>query len=459
MDDPQQLYMFEWLAKRLNDMDQLHLLDRFLLVNARPSPITFQLLQTRAALLKRRGDLVEAIETLLRIPPEQRDDEAIVLLIECAAVGQRLLDYAALLEQIQDWEQGPRVQRLIRALAALPEEMILSLIRHLCQLAPRYGYLVWQEVAPILRHPAQRLQLIHLLGEGDGRYGAYLELPPNEIYHYLAREVKAHRLPDTYLDALIEAGLLSPGPSGIAGFFAEWARRHLSRGSAESVQAIQQRFEQALPWLSTAQQESITTQLMDALQRVGLGENAVWLACSRVEDALRESNFERAEVWLREARNRISTMPPNNRSSMLGLIKQLDEHLQQARHAFTSSFAPRYGSDPGLAPILKLYGIEAIDAFWADLAEVLEENEYVVRQLVERLEQLQQVAQQSGSGTTTIHSLSQLARNVSRMELTDSARLIFKKVGKTIRLIALYANHDAYDEALKQRWELLNRLR
>ena len=453
----QRLPLFEWLARRLSPQDQLRLLDRFLLPTS-PVPDA-HLLLARATLLKQAGEAEEAFQTLLRIPPEEHHDESLVLLIECAVAVGRRVNFLALLDQINDWDNSAHVRHLVAAVARLPEESILPVARHLCVLAPVYAYLLWKEVGPTLRLPTNRLAFLRLLqGEAPEQSKNLLHLTPDDRYQFLARGTDPARLTSDYLEALIEAGLHSTSPASFAPFFMEWLTRELRSVDRSQLERARDRFESASHWLSTAQQEAGVLMLLEALKRNGLAESGIWLAIGRVDEALRASDFERAERWLREARTSISAMPPESRSEMSTLIRAEDESIKQARDTIAASFASRFGSDPGLAPILKLYGIEAVDAFWGDLVDVMQENEYVVRQLIERLEQLQQFGQQSGSANASIHSLSVLPGNVSRMELSDSARLVFRKVGRTIRLIALYANHDAYEHALRTRFDLLNRV-
>lgn len=455
----QRLQLFEWLSPKIATRDQLRLLDRYLIPRADGQPPDPHLLLARATLLKKEGQASEAMDTLLQIPPDQQNDEMVILLLECAVAARRQLSFIQLLDQLTDWDDGQLVQRLVRAIASLSEEVTLPLAYHLCRLAPIYTNLIWQEIGPTIQQQRYRLSLVRFLqGDQNTQQRSYLRLPPNEIYTYLVRNAEPERVNDEYLDYLVEAGLRTTNPSGMGSYFLEWMTRHLHQAERKEVEAIQERFSQATPWLSTVQEEAGVVMLLDALKRTGLAEKALWLALSRVDDALRAANFERAERWLREARNTVSALPSEGRSAMLSLIKDEDDRIKQARHEMTTTFAPRYGSDPGLAPILKLYNIESADAFWYDLAEVMGSNEHVVRQLIARLDQLQQFAQQTGSTNANIHSLSALQGNVSRMELTDTARLIFKKIGRTIKLIALYANHDAYDEAIKQRFELMNRI-
>ncbi len=451
--------LFEWLTPRLNAQDQLRLLDRFLLPASDGSAPDPALLLARATLLQAEGRAEEAVETLTHIPQEAQSDKSLVLLIECAVAAGQRLPFRKLLDRIQNWDNAARVRRIVRALAALPEENVLPLIAHLCHLAPGYAPLVWQMVRPVLQQPLNRLALVQLLHDNpDDPSRVLLKLAPSELFDYLTTAADARQMSNVYLDYVVEAGMSSPSPSGIAPFFMEWMRRGLERQEAVEVEKVLEGFKGARQWLSTGQQEKAHLMLIQALKRVGLAEKAVWLALECSGEAKRDSAFDEAERWLREARNGVSAMPAHSRSPMLSFIKEEESNIKQARHELASSFAPLYGSDPGLAPILKLYGIEAMDAFWVDLLGVMQENEHIARQLIARLEQLQQFGQHSGSANSNIHSLNQLPGNVSRMELTDSARLVFKKVGRTIRLIALYANHDAYDEALKQRFELMNRL-
>lgn len=458
----QRLQLFEWLASKLNNRDQLRLLDRYLLPrfdNSSPDP---HMLLARAILLKKEGQMSEAVDTLTQIPTDQRNDEMIVLLFECAVAAERQLPFTDLLDQLTDWDDGQHVQRIVLAIASLPEEKILPLAYHLCRLAPIYAHLIWHNVASKLQQEHNRLALVRFMqSRQPTKPKGYLILPPNELYHYLARDEDPVRISNDYLNYLIDAGMKCNSPTGIASFFMEWMKRRLRRADPDEVQMVQARFNEAVRWLTPMQEEEGIMMLMDALKRTGIAEmadKALWLAMGRVDEARWSGDFERADRWLREARKSVSSIPPANRSAMLSLIKDEDEQIKQSRYHLAHSFAPRYGSDPGLAPILKLYGIECIDAFWADLSEVMNSNEFIVRQLIERLDQLQQFAQQTGSTNANIHSLSALQGNVSRMELTDSSRLIFKKRGRTLCLIALYPNHDAYDAAIKQRWELMNRI-
>lgn len=460
--------LYDWLAQRLNASEQLHLLDRFLIARGDGAASSYLLL-ARARLLKEMGEVQEAVETLMRIPVEAQTDDSLLLLIESAVSAGRRLPYIKLLERISDWDDRRRIRRLVQALAPLPEDLLLPVAQHLAQAAPVYGPLYWQELRATVRQPAQRLALIQLLQQEPARATASpLLLPALELFEYLTGDVDARQMSNDYLDATIQAGMDCGSPSGIAPFFMEWLRRHLERHDPAEAEMVHAQFSRARRWLSTAQQERALQALIEAYRRNGGAEKGVWLALEQASEAMRNSAFDEAEQWLREARNGVSAMSPESRSDMLNLIKAEDGNIKQAREAIAASFAPRYGSDPGLAAVLRLYSISAIDAFWADLADVMRENEYIARQLIERLTQLQQFAQQSGSTNVTIHRLEQLPGNVWRIELSDSARLIFKKAGRsgpsdgrnnnTLVLIALYANHDAYEKALKTRYELQNRL-
>ncbi len=458
----QRLQLFEWLASKLNNKDQLRLLDRYLLPRLSGKSPDPHLQLARAVLLKKEGQVSESVDTLMQIPNDLRNDQMIVLLIESAVAAERQLAFKDLFDQLTDWDEGQHIQRIVQAITCLPEEKTLDLAYHLCELAPIYAHLIWLKVGQTLQHSHNRLALVRFMqGRQPTKPKGYLILPPNELYHYLARDAEAARVSNDYLDYLINAGMKCNSPTGIAPFFMEWMKRNLRQAVPDQVDMVQERLNEAIRWLTTSQEEEGIMMLMDALKRTGIAEmadKALWLAMGRVDEARWSGDFERADSWLREARKSVSSIPPGNRSAMLSLIKDEDDQIKQSRYHLAQSFAPRYGSDPGLAPILKLYGVDCIDAFWADLAEVMNINEFIVRQLIERLDQLQQFAQQTGSTNTNIHSLSALQGNVSRMELTDSSRLVFKKKGRSLCLIALYPNHDAYDAAIKQRWELMNRI-
>lgn len=458
----QRIQLFEWLSKKLSNRDQLRLLDRYLLPQADDSPPDPHLLLARAILLKKEGEMVEAVETLMQIPTNLRNDEMIVVLLESAVAAERLLPFTHLLDQLTDWDDGQRVQRIVLAITKLSEAIMLTLGYHLCCLAPNYAHLIWLEIGQTTQQSHHKLELIQFLQKSQPTQpNGYLRLSPNEVYHYLSRDAEVERLSDKHLNYLIDVGLHCSTPTGIATFFIEWMTRRLRQGTPKEIEHVKEYFQEAKRWISTSQQEKGVKMIMEALKRTGIAEmaeQALWLAIGRVEDARRSGDFDRAEEWLREARNSVGAILPENRSAMLNLIKDEDEEIKQFRDSLAVSFAPRYGRDPGLAPILKLYGITCVDAFWADLTDVMRENEFVARQLIERLDQLQQFAQQTGSTNANIHSLTILQGNVSRMELSDTSRLVFKKMGRTICLIALYANHDAYDGAIKQRWELMNRI-
>ncbi|MGB0387985.1 MAG: hypothetical protein ACPGWR_24475 [Ardenticatenaceae bacterium] len=458
----QRLQLFEWLATKLTPRDQLRLLDRYLLPRSDGTPPDPHLLLARAVLLKKEGQTSEAVDTLTQIRADRRTDEMIVLLLECAVAAERQLPFSDLLDQLTDWDDGQRVQRIVKAISKLPEEKVLPLAYHLCRLAPIYAHLIWQQIGQTFQKTHNRLALVQFMqGTQPTQPKGYLLLTANELYHYLVRDVNPCRVSDSYLDYVIDAGMGCNSPTGIASFFMEWMKRHLRQANPNEVEVVQQRLDQAVRWLSTGQEEESVIMLMDALKRTGIAdmaEKALWLAMGRVDEARWAGDFDRADRWLREARKSVSSIPSENRSAMLSLIKDEDEQIKQTRHHLSQTFAPRYGSDPGMAPILKLYGIECADGFWVDLAEVMNSNEFIARQLIERLDQLQQFAQQTGSTNAKIHSLSALQGNVSRMELSDTSRLIFKKKGRTLCLIALYPNHDAYDAAIKQRWQLMNRI-
>jgi len=458
----QRLQLFEWLATKLNNRDQLRLLDRYLLPRSSGKSPDPHLLLARAVLLKKEGQMSEAVDTLMQVPTDRRNDKMIVLLLECAVAAERQLPFTDLLDQLTDWDDGQHIQRIVQAITCLAEEKTLALAYHLCGLAPIYAHLIWLKVGSTLQHSHNRLALVRFMqGRQPTKPKGYLILPPNELYHYLARDANPIRVSNDYLDYLIDAGMKSNSPTGMAPFFMEWMKRNLRQARPDQVDMVQACLNEVVRWLTTAQEEEGIMMLMDALKRTGIAEmadKALWLAMGRVDEARWSGDFERAVRWLREARKSVSSIPPANRSAMLSLIKDEDEQIKQSRYHLSQSFAPRYGSDPGLAPILKLYGIDCIDAFWADLTEVMNINEFIVRQLMERLDQLQQFAQQTGSTNSKIHSLSALQGNVSRMELSDSSRLVFKKKGRSLCLIALYPNHDAYDAAIKQRWELMNRI-
>jgi hypothetical protein len=453
--------LFEWLSGRLTPPDQLKLLDRYLLPSENGSGADHHLLFARASLLKQEGQAQTAVETLLRIPADQRHDEMTVLLIESAIAAQRRLPIKNLLEQVSNWEDGQLAGRLVNAIAQVPDENeTLELASHLCRLAPNYAQRIWQVVGTTIRTPLLRLNLIEMLERGHANQpNGYLRLAPDEVLGYLARESDPRRLPDTVLERLVMAGMESTGTGGLAPFLMEWLERTLRQGDIEAVRQGRLWFEQAKGWLSTQQVERGMALLNDALKRVGAAEQAMWLVLDYVTDAQRTGDLDNADRWLKVARDGISALPGNKRSEMLELVKEEDANIKAARSALNSSFAPRFGNDPGLTALFELYQVDCAPAFWADMAELLRTNPFVVQQLVERLEHLNKFGQESGTTYAKIHSLTELQGNVYRLELSDQARVIFKKMGKRIRLIALYATHDSYDEAIKNRVELMNRIR
>jgi hypothetical protein len=453
--------LFEWLSVRLSPPDQLKLLDRYLLPSEDGRAPDHHLLFARATLQKQEGQAQAAVETLLRIPEEQRHDEMIVLLVESAIAAQRRLPIKNLLEQMANWEDGQLAGRLVHAIAQVADEgETLELASHLCRLAPNYAQRVWQTVGTTIRTPTLRLNFIEMLEGGHvNQPNGYLRLSADEVLAYLARESDAKRLPDAVLERLVQAGMTGNTTSGLAPFLMEWLERTLRQGGAGEVAQARTWFEQARSWLSTHQSERGMVLLNDALKRVGASEQAMWLVLDYVTDAQRTGDLDSADRWLKMARDGISALPGNKRSEMLELVKEEDSNIKSARSALNSSFAPRFGNDPGLTALFELYQVDCTAAFWADMGELLRTNPFVVQQLVERLEQLNKFGQESGSTYAKIHSLTELQGNVYRLELTDQARVIFKKMGKRIRLIALYATHDAYDEAIKNRVELMNRIR
>lgn len=453
--------LFEWLSARLSAADQLKLLDRYLLQSEDGRAPDHHLLFARAALLKQEGQAQAAVETLLRIPEEQRHDEMIVLLVESAIAAQRRLPVKNLLEQLTNWEDGQLAGRLVQAIAQVSDENeTLELASHLCRLAPNYAQRVWQTVGATLRTPTLRLNFVEMLERGHiNQPNGYLRLSSDEVLGYLMRDSDAKRLPDAVLARLVGAGMGSNNSSGLAPFLMEWLERTLRQGGTTEVAQARAWFEQARSWLGTQQVERGMMLLNDALKRVGAAEQAMWLVLDYVTDAQRTGDLDNAERWLKTARDGISALPGNKRSEMLELVKEEDGNIKAARSALNSSFAPRFGNDPGLTALFELYQVDCTPAFWADIGELLRTNPFVVQQLVERLELLNKFGQESGSTYSKIHSLSELQGNVNRLELTDQARVIFKKMGKRIRLVALYATHDTYDDAIKNRVELMNRIR
>ncbi len=312
----------------------------------------------------------------------------IVLLVESAISAQRRLPIKNLLEQVTNWEDGQLVGRLVNAIAQIPDENeTLDLASHLCRLAPNYAQRVWQVVGGTIRTPLLRLTLIEMLERGHiNQPNGYLRLSEDEVFGYLARDSDARRLPDTVLDRLVGAGMAGKNTGGLAPFLMEWLERTLRRGGVVEVTRARTWFDQARGWLSTQQVERGMVLLNDALKRIGAAEPAMWLVLDYVTDAQRTGDLEGAERWLKMARDGISALPGNKRSEMLELVKEEDSNIKAARVALNSSFAPRFGNDPGLSALFELYQIDCIPAFWADIGELLRTNPFVIQQLVERLE-------------------------------------------------------------------------